>query len=198
MKKLILALCAFFIPTIVSAQTPGSNLGGTYSFGYYYTYNGVALDITLASSPTDVACISGSATRTVIVKSINISGFTSGTDAVGHGHLLKRDTANSGGTSTTPTIVPSDTQNPPATAVLRAYTANPTLGNLVGQVYASFIAYNSTSGGGLAPTPLLNSSGNEGLQGLILRGTNENLCLNLGGTTITGGSLSATFTWIEQ
>jgi hypothetical protein len=63
--------------------------------------------------------------------------------------LVRRSTADSAGTSTTPTIVPHDSANPAATATVRAYTVAPTAGTLVGVICAEklLLAVSAATGG---------------------------------------------------
>jgi len=189
-------LVAFF-GVDARAQTATQDSGGTYNFGHYYTYSVVAPDVATAASATDVVCISGSATRTVVLKKILLAGSTTNATTVStHVNIVKRSTANTGGTSTTPAIVPHDSQNAAATAVVRAYTANPTTGTLVGNIAGMQMIFAVTADW---PATLYINFGENGMQGIILRGTSESACVNLNGATVTtSGALDASFEWIEQ
>lgn len=150
----------------------------------------------IAATATDIFTLTGSASKTVLLKSISISGINTNNSNVSV-VLLKRSTANSGGTSTTPTVVPHDSNNPAGTAVIRSYTANPTTGTLVGNIAAVYIFF-----------PLLGSTNvsqqfvydvTQGVQPLTLRGTSEVYSINLQGATITGTTtISVRFTWSEE
>jgi hypothetical protein len=63
--------------------------------------------------------------------------------------LVRRSTADSAGTSSTPTIVPHDSANPAATATVKAYTVAPTAGTLVGIICAEklLLPVSAASGG---------------------------------------------------
>lgn len=190
-------LASMLLTGAVCAQTPGQNSGGVYSFGYYNTYSATTPDVATAANATDVSCIIGSASRTIIVKRIILAGSTGNATTVSsHVNVLKRSTANSGGTSTVITSVPHDSQAPTATATIRAYTANPTTGTLVGNIASTQLIFAVTADW---PAAVIITFGDNGMQGVILRGTGESLCVNLNGATITtSGALDASFTWIEQ
>lgn len=154
------------------------------------TYQISAPYITPATSPTDIFQILGSSTKTVEILKVWISLYADnggGTTANCAVYLLKRSTAGSGGTSTAITPLPSDSSDGAATCSAKYFTANPTVGTLVGQA----AAYNSSA---------LYSAGGNAIQviyeapitgkPIVLRGTSENVVINLGGTTIyTGGKV---------
>jgi len=102
---------------VIKAQTP--------------TYSAAIGALVTAGAATDIFTITGSATKTIRITRIRIGGNS--TTATWHIFLgIKRSTANTGGTSTVLTRVPHDSLNAAATATIRAYTANPTLGTTVG------------------------------------------------------------------
>jgi hypothetical protein len=53
--------------------------------------------------------------------------------------IAKRSTANTGGTSAAPGIVPYDSNNAAATATVLQYTANPVAGVLVGYAWGGWV-----------------------------------------------------------
>jgi hypothetical protein len=165
------------------------------------TYAAATPSVVPAASATDIFTITGSGTKTVYIHKITVTGTRTA-----HAHdlvqLIKRSTANSGGTSATLTNVPYDSTNAAATAVVRSYTANPTLGTAVGTVYArrqSFPVQTPANaqgnGGSVVPwewTFVANA------QPIILRGTNQVLAVNLNAITITGGILQFSIEWSEE
>jgi len=168
------------------------------------TYRTSITNLVLAATPTDFITLTGSASKTIRVTNIHLSCTqTAGSypDIV----LLKRSTANSGGTSTSPTIVPLDSNNAAASAVMRAYTANPTLGTLVGNLMVERLNMNSPTvqvGGGNNPTGTnqrgqLWEFGRLG-QAIVLRGTSQVLALNGNSVTITGNSCDSWLEWTEE
>lgn len=161
------------------------------------TFSAVVTGLTAAASATDFFTITGSATTTIKVRSIGCTGTSTAA-----GSLVvtatRRSTANTAGTSTTATAVPLDSTDAAATATVRSYTANPTLGTTVG-------AINS----GLLSTVVAASAGVNGLrfdygpddvrQAPTLRGVTQVLALNAGGASLTAGaSLTCEVKWTEE
>jgi hypothetical protein len=99
------------------------------------TYSATITGLVPAATPTDIFTIIGSATKIVRLRKITVTA-TKNLNGFVNLIILKRSTANMGGTSTTPTIIPYDSANPSATAIVRAYTVNPTLGTLVGNMWS--------------------------------------------------------------
>lgn len=161
------------------------------------TYSASITALAPAASATDIFTIIGSATKTVRITRIQISGVATaaGTfDVV----LVKRSTADSGGTSTSPTIVPHDSSDSAATAVVKAYTVNPTLGTLVGNLQARSITLTT------AATPAIPNILQEflfelrGEKAIVLRGVAQQLAINLNAQTITGGLLDISISFTEE
>lgn len=169
------------IPTTTSARSSYAA-----STGYF----------TPVATPTDVVSIFGSASKTIRVLRVTVTS-TQTTAGVNQWFLLKRSTANTGGTPTAATGVPLDSGNAAATAVVNQYTANPTTGSLVGKVKVSNI---------LSPAPASVSGGESILheelyngQGIVLRGTAEGLVLNFNGAAVpTGLSMAVNIFWTEE
>jgi hypothetical protein len=82
--------------------------------------------------------ITGSNTKLVRVQKFGISTLqtTAGSNAI---FAIKRSTANTGGTSASPAMVPANSGYPAATASVLQYTANPTLGAAIGKVWGGYI-----------------------------------------------------------
>jgi hypothetical protein len=161
------------------------------------TYSAAIDALNVAGSATDIFTITGSATKVVRIKRISLSGWrTANTQFSVIG--LRRSTANSGGTSTTPTVVPYDSSYAAGTAVARAYTANPTLGTLVGNLFSQTVAIGTQTPGNAQslPTIPLEIEFQED-RAPVIRGTNEVFALNLAATTIAGSSLRITVEWTE-
>lgn len=165
------------------------------------TYGATAINITPATTATDIFTITGSASKTIYIHKITVTG-----NRTAHAQdlvvLLKRSTANAGGTSTTRTAVPYDSANAAATATVRAYTANPTLGTLVGAIQANRVSFpvqtpTNAQGNGGAAVPWIWEYTKDA-QPITLRGTSEVLAINLNGVTIAGGSLQFNIEWSEE
>jgi hypothetical protein len=160
------------------------------------TYSAAATNIAPAATPTDVFTIYGSASKTVKVQRILVTG-TQTTAGLVTVVLAKRSTTNTGGTSTSTTAVPNDSNNAAATATCLSYTANPTsTGTLVGNVYSAKILINKPADTtsniiDLIPSAMFG-------QPIVLRGTSQGLAVNFNSVTLTGGSVSCTIVWTEE
>lgn len=164
--------------------------------GAKFTYGAAITATTVAATPTDVFTITGSATKTVKIRHISIDG-TQTTGGVVNILVIKRSTANTGGTSTLPTAVPYDSANPAATAVVRSYTVNPTaLGTAVGTIHSEKLFVSATTG---TPDELkFDYTEHSPIQPITLRGATEVLAINLNSVTVTGNSFNMDITWTEE
>lgn len=160
------------------------------------TYSSGALNVASAALATDIFTITGSATKTIRVTKIEVSGVQTG-GAIEDIQLVKRSTANTGGTSATLTGVAFDSTSAAATATVRTYTANPTLGTLVGTIRGIDIGVPAAGLSG-ASQPWLWKFGGDGSQAVVIRGTSEVLSVNLNGQTMTGGSFNFSIEWTEE
>lgn len=93
-----------------------------------------AATFTAADSPTDIFTIYGPSSGTVYITKIVFHG-TQSSNGLANVYILRRSTAASGGTPVTVTPVPHKTGDA-TTATVTYYTANPTVGTLVGNIYA--------------------------------------------------------------
>lgn len=159
------------------------------------TYRAVITGISTATTPTDIFRISGSATKTVYVKSIRVDGVktTSGTLLI---NLFKRSTANSDGTTVAITEHPLDSTSSAATAVAVGITANMTVGTgvLIGSQRVAWLS-NTVA---VSPAPAIWEWGDWGPNSFaVLRGVAQGLAINLDGVTQTGGSATVEVEWME-
>lgn len=186
------------------AQLPGVNSTLPTVFTYMYeastnkpTYS-AAMSIangSVASSPTDVCSLQGSATRTIRVRNITVGGVATAvaTEPVA---ILRRNAAPSAGTSIAFTPSAYDSSNSAATAIADVYTSNPAGGVGAATVLADALVTwgNFTTGVGSG-----NYTFTFGRLGspVILRGTSQVLSVNLSGITSAGLNLQCTFEWTE-
>ena len=164
------------------------------------TYSSTIAVLAPAATATDIFTLTGSATRNIKVRRIVVDGIKTATshEVV---QIIKRSTANTGGTSTTPAAVPHDSTNAAATAVARAYTANPTLGTAVGTILAKrvvFKAQTPANAQSVGAGTVFDERFGDANQAIILRGVNDVLAVNLNGVTLTGGSVNVTVEWSEE
>lgn len=165
------------------------------------TYAATGIGIVPAATPTDIACITGSATKTVRVKNVTVSG-TAGTAINIVAALHKHASANTGGTATTNLAVPvpykldSSFASPSATTV--AYTANPTIPDATPGVISAKTVFLSATGTAAAAGSGVWEFTGTGYSPPVLRGIAQQLCVNLGGvTTPSSGLMTVSYIWTE-
>lgn len=148
------------------------------------------------ATPTDFWQITGSASKTIRVTRISISGISSSGASVAT-LLYKRSTANTGGTLTAATNVAHDSNNNPGSAVVNTYSAsNPTTGT--GALVRAGELTLPASGNNPA-LPLVWDFTVRNSQGMVLRGTAQSLCINWNGVAVPGGSaLCIDVEWTEE
>lgn len=159
------------------------------------TYSASTVAFAYAASGTDIFTLTGSATKTIRITRIAVTG-TQTTGAMRDVLLIKRSAANTGGTSSTLTAVPHDSTSAAATAVARSYTVNPSgLGSTVGTMRAEkfFLAGTAVVSGSL-----IADFGPRYGQSIVLRGTGELLAVNMNAVTSTGNSMTITIEWTEE
>jgi len=150
------------------------------------------------ATPTDMLVISGSASKTVIVTGLwmQVQGSSSTGFTV---YIVKRTTANTGGTSATQTPVSMDSTNAAATAVINLYSAAPTLGTSAGNVLifgattTSAPSYSASIGVGGAANPVVASNPVTAIdirQPITLRGAAESLAWGFNGGALPAGFLT--------
>ena len=155
------------------------------------TYN-AAFTVSAANSATDIVEIIGSSTKTVLVHRITISG-TQTTGGLVPVYIIKRSSAASAGTSTNPTYVPRDANQVAATAAIKVYTANPTIGSSVGNIWLGLVPVTATTGSAPVTDIDFNLTGTP----ILLSGTSQTLCINLNGVTYSGNTFYITVEWSE-
>lgn len=192
MKRLLLASIAALIALPAFAQT---NTVATPQ--RVATYSATITALTPAASATDFFTITGSASRIVRVKRVMCFGAsTADGTAVVQG--IKRSAADTAGTSTTPTVVPYDSTDGAGTAVVRAYTANPTgVGTSLGVVRAGPLSTAVLASSANAAAMVWDFGGLNTKE-LVLRGTGQMFALNNGGASfVAGASLTCSAEWTE-
>lgn len=161
------------------------------------SYSASVSGYTVVGAATDVFTISGSATKTIKITRIEITGTTTAGSGISiSATLVKRTTLDTGGTSTTEANVPLDSNNAAGTAVVKAFTANPTgLGTSPGAIRAARMTVVNASA---AQNYLIWDFGIRPAQAPVLRGVNDNYAINFGGASITGNIMSISIEWTEE
>ena len=155
-----------------------------------------AFSVVPAAAATDIAAIGGSASKTIRILRIHVSGAC--TAGVGYSlSLIKRGAADSGGTSSAGTVVPNDSGSAAGTGTVTIYTANPTLNNTVGSVRRSYGAQ-ATFTAAVVGIPIDWDFADRPGQALVLRGTAEQACINYEGQTNAGNVLYCHVEWTEE
>lgn len=194
---LVLFLFAFFALAGPgwSAVGPATNVTGSQisTEGWKATYGASDDNLTPAATPTDVVIINGSATKTVRIRSITVSGLATTAGSMDLS-LVKRTTADSGGTSSTQHWAKFDSSDGNATAVVTEYTANPT----VGDGYTISTKTLNFGVAGASGTVTWDFS-DKNDKALVLRGVAQGLALNFNGDTLPNGSkFSYAIEWTEE
>jgi hypothetical protein len=208
MKKILLALALLMLPTLALAQNAARNpcysvngvgcnpVGTNTPFPVTGSSNvpsySASVNAFANSSAGDVYCINGSATKTIKVKGIRISALASAAIADDIA-VIKRSTANSGGTPTTITPVPNDSLNAAATATVKAFATAPTPGTSVGQVRSQVITIPTTAAA-VSPVLALFQFTPYWDQPIVLHGVAEGICVNVPSTAGGQWSIDSEFT----
>lgn len=210
MKKLLLAL-AFLWAAPALAQVPCVGVGGVNTVPQTgvvcaqepsvgsYAATGIAL--VPASTATDLACLTGSATKIVRLQSLSVNG-SAGTLINVPVTLRKNASADTGGTAATSTALPVpyalDSSNATVSATTIAYTANPTINDTTPGLIDSGVLVLSATGTLAGNSGLVFDYSRRGyVEAPTLRGIAQQLCLNLNSTSVSSGVLSVTFRWTE-
>jgi len=144
-----------------------------------------------ASSTTDIAVIPGNASNTVLLTRITLTctQTTAGQISV---ELIKRSTADTGGTSAGFTEVPDDSNYAAASSALLSYTGTgPTVGTAVGDLDNAQIGCMAPGTAASNDIYFFKPS-----KPIVLRGVAQEVAINLGGA-LTGGNVTVTFEWME-
>lgn len=152
---------------------------------------------TTAASATDIFNFKGSGTKTIYIRKIAWKQANYAVAANHHVYLIKRSTANSGGTSSAITAVPLDSNFSSATASGVYYTANPSsLGASVGTIAHTWLL--GSSGPINQPGMALFDS-TKGGSPIVLHGTSESVSVNFNGVTdALGTSAVVDIEWSEK
>lgn len=210
MKKTLLAL-GLWLGLAASAAAQCISVGGVntvpqtgvvcLSEPTVDTYAATGVGIAPAASATDIACITGSATKTIRVQAVRVSG-SAGTLISVPVLITKHTSANTGGTPATGTALPVpyplDSTDATVTATTTAYTANPTIVDAAPGIIESAILGLALTGTTLgSPGVLFDWSARNYSEAPTLRGIAQQLCVNLNATSPSSGVVNVSFRWTE-
>jgi len=169
------------------------------SFDNLNTFMASSTEFSAGTAPTDVFTISGNATTNVYVLRMGISTTqtTAGSNAW---YVVKRSTANAGGTHASPTVVPFNSNATAGAATILQYTVNATTGTLVGKLWSGHLNSVAPATAGIG--------GYDGVvidflspmsQPIALLSAAETLAWNFGGASLpVGMSVLAWVLWAES
>jgi hypothetical protein len=181
-------------PNILAINAQGQAAVDTE--GRKATYSAAISAYAPYATAQDILAISGSATKVVRVTRLEVSGRATASNQLDV-QVLVRSTANSGGTPTTLTPVPHDSNNGTVTASVVTYGAAPSAGALTGVVRSAQINMSATGSGGAA-VPQDWDFTTRNVQALTLRGA-QIVAVNLNGAAIPAGTaLDLSIEWTEE
>ena len=215
MKKFILltALLAlgWFAAPVAQAQTPaqcGVNFNPVVGVNCanirVATYNGQIAALVPAAAGTDVWCLNASASKNISIRRVQLSGTATAVATIPV-VLIRRNTLDTGGTSSVPNITSNSTTNPTATAAAIQYTANPTITDSASHqtIRDTILTLGPTTPvAGELPSVIdwyfgtHNDAYNQGAD--LLKGSTQQFCINWGAATTAGNALYGTVEWTEN
>lgn len=168
-----------------------SRHGAIYTMGIDAAKRTYAAAAKITPSPGQVLEIVGAASTTVEINRITLTLF--GT-AAGKIDVIvnKRSAAATGGTSTTPTKVPYDSSDAAAAASVKVYTANPSVGGVVGPVRQGMLGVD-----GVKPSDRLRIESGTYSKSFTLTSAAQTITVDLAGTMPTGAELAIDVEWTE-
>lgn len=205
-KHLALIGALFWAPAALAQVNVVPQVGVTTAYLEKQTYSAAFIGLVPAASATDVVCLAGSATKTVKLREIRLSG-SAGTLVTLPITLLMRTTADTGGTAASTTANPAntiakrDSNNATATATPISYTANPTINDTSPTYVDSASLTLPTTAAGTVTVPLNFSYVGQNtslMQVPTLRGAAQQLCLNFNAVSVSSGVLNGSITWTEE
>lgn len=169
----------------------------TYSAAFAPSANGTAV----ATSTTDFWCIAGSGSKTVFITLITLTGISGAAAIDARVNLIVRSALDTGGTPTTITAVPHDSNNAVATATVTSFAANPaSLGAAVATI-KGYVAVRQSSAVNQPGGPFFFLQevwgAIRGAQPLTLRGAAQSACLNSNAVTTMSNAM-VNVEWYEQ
>lgn len=161
------------------------------------TFVASAVGVVPAASATDIACLTGSASKVIRVQKVRVNG-TAATSIAVPAILKKHTVANTGGTSAAITGTAMDSTNVAATGAAISYSANPTIDSTARNIAAGTVvlAKNDLSAGGPVES-VFDFTGQRYSQAPVLRGTAQQVCVNLNATSPSTGAVNVSFEWTE-
>jgi hypothetical protein len=188
------ALCAGADAQFAQQDTSGRAYVNTQSGKV--SYRAAIVTYSPYATPTDVMAITGAAGKVVRVTRWYVWGSSTAASNQDW-FLIKRSTANTGGTPTTMPAVPLDSANVAAQAVVVTYAAAPTTGNSLGLIGSQQIGV--PAAGAAGGTGAFWEFGIRNTQAPVLRSASEVIALNFNGAAVPAGTeLQLEIEWTEE
>ncbi len=163
--------------------------------GWKATFSASVVSNAAYATPTDVLVLPGNASKTLKVVRFDISSAATAAGMYTC-HLIKRTTANSGGTSSAMTITRFDSNDAAVTGAPVTYSVVPTSVG-TGTDIAAFRLFQSTLT--TQPERQVLLFGNGPMEAVTLRGTAQAFAVNFGGVALPAGSIfDMTIYWTEE
>ena len=201
MNKRIISACLGLLalacmPALAQVnQVPG--FGNRDSSGAFFA-NQEGQKATYSAAITGIVYITGSATKTIRITRINIGGRATSA-ASADVQIIRRSTADSGGTCAAMTLVQHDMNSAAPTATVSSCTANPTLGSTTNggtlRDKQLFLGNLSTSAPGADAQFLF---ADRASSTIVLRGAAQTIGINLNGVTYSGNLMDVDIEWTEE
>jgi hypothetical protein len=180
---------------VVSLDRTGAQMSN--GEGRKPTYSAALIAYTPYATPQDIVGIGGSASKQVRVLRFAVSGRATAANQLDV-QLVKRASADTGGTPSALTAVAHDSIDAAATAAVTSYGSAPAAGTLVGAVRAQQINLSAAGSGGAA-VPVEFDFGTVNDKSIVLNSASEGIYLNLNGATMPGGTVLNVFVeWSEE
>lgn len=171
--------------------------------GELNTYSATATGLAPASAATDVACLTGSPTKTIRVTKVTVGGTAATLQTIPV--LIKKNAAvDTGGSVGTGAAVLTPyahlSSQTGATASATTYSGtNPTVTDTnPGVIWGQVLTLPTTAAGTVTVPFMATWGGRGGARAPVLRGVQQQLCVNLAATTVSSGSLTISFEWTEE
>lgn len=200
------ALLAYADPAWAQAPCGGVNFTPTLGANCLLepgtpSYAATAVALAPGASATDVMCLTGSATKTVKLQQIRISGSATTTVQIPV-LITKHASANTGGTAATSSALPVpyalDSTNPTVSATTQAWTGPPTIADSTpGYIDSGNVSFALVAATGAGSVLAFDYLGRNYMQAPTLRGIAQQVCINFGTTTVTSGNVNLHMKWTE-
>lgn len=168
------------------------------------SYSAANSEVALASTPTHIFTIAGSASKTIRITKVRVALYETAA-TIRLVKILKLSSAPTGGTSGAMTAIPHDSANAAATASPLQWTANPTGGGTsLGSIDELDVETGIAAGAvgavaAEAPSQYYNTWSDLITQPITLRGTAQCLSVNLGGAALDAGRKASFYIeWTED